>query len=120
MKNIRNMELTERREAVRTIKTNREIIGDCYSATRSATPADTVNALVERVGFKTAVETVAELVNSISEWDGRISRRIRTWAASIETAATPDELEVCHIYGSSIHSAHVNEIGYAMMEMCQK
>ncbi len=120
MKNIKSMELIARREAVKTIRNNREIIITAYNDTRTATPTDTVNVLVELIGIETAAEIVAELVNSSGEWDGRISKTVRTWANSIQTAATKDELEMSGVYSGTIHPAHVNEIGYAMMKMCQK
>lgn len=97
------------REAVRAIKANTEVLIDTYCETQ--TPADTIKELVKRLGYENAKITVAELVNVIGEWDGRISCRNREWARNIENAARGDEMQSRGIYAPSrIHPAHIDQI----------
>ena len=78
-------------------------------------PAQTVERLVESLGYDTAVMTVAEIVNSVGEWDERVSRTNRAWAADIDTAATREELRGADIYQpSEIHPAHIDNLASAM------
>ena len=116
MKNLKDMDIDLRIEAKNRIKGNRNAIMFCYRNTNTRTPDDTITALVERIGYDAAIETVAELVNCVGEWDGRISRKVREWANSIETAANSEELEMCHVYSNEIHSAHVDQIACSMMK----
>lgn len=116
MKNLKAMELDARIEARNKIKDNRKTLLSCYHSTQEQAPSDTIAALVEHIGYTEAVETVAELVNCVGSWDGRISRKTREWAGSIETAASSEELEMCHVYSGEIHSTHVDQIADAMMK----
>lgn len=117
MKNIEAMTREARIETLKTIKNNRKALLDCFKITRDETPADTVKALVDRIGYTSAVATVAELINSVGEWDGRIYEYVREWAHGVETAATREEMEAHYIYQpSEIHPAHINQIGQAMRE----
>lgn len=75
----------------------------------------TVAAIVERLGYDTAREAIAEIINTVGEWDGRIWPSSREWAATIENAATRDELEAKSIYQpAEIHPAHINQLAQAM------
>ena len=94
---------------------NIQTVVDIYQKTREHTPAETVAAIVERLGYGTAREAIAEIVNTVSEWDGRVSRSSRAWASSIESAATSDELEEHRIYQPvEIHPAHIEQLAQAM------
>lgn len=95
---------------------NHEALNAAYRATATGTPAETVAALVNAIGYAAAVDTVAELANSIGAWDGRISSRSRTWAGSIKTAATYEEMRGFYSIYSSIHPAHIDQIVDAMQE----
>lgn len=108
-------EITARREQIKTTRANIKTVVSIYIETRDQTPAETVAAIVERLGYDTAREAIAEIVNSVGEWDGRIYPSIREWAATIETAATRDELEAKSIYQpAEIHPAHINQLAQAM------
>lgn len=108
-------EITARREQIKTTRANIKTVVNIYCETSDRTPAETVAAIVERLGYDTAREAIAEIVNTVGEWDGRIWPSSREWAATIETAATRDELEAKRIYQpSEIHPAHINQLAQAM------
>lgn len=108
-------EITARREQIKTTRANIKTVVNIYRETCEQTPAETVAAIVERLGYDTAREAIAEIVNTVGEWDGRIWPSSREWAATIETAATRDELEAKSIYQpAEIHPAHINQLAQAM------
>ncbi len=108
-------EIAARREQIKTTRANIKTVVNIYSETSDRTPAETVAAIVERLGYDTARESIAEIVNSVGEWDGRIWPSSREWAATIENAATRDELEAKSIYQpAEIHPAHINQLVQAM------
>lgn len=108
-------EIAARREQIKTTRANIKTVVSIYRETIEQTPAETVAAIVERLGYDTAREAIAEIVNSVGEWDGRIYPSSREWAATIETAATRDELEAKSIYQpAEIHPAHINQLAQAM------
>lgn len=111
---------TERMERIAQRKTtaaNLETVVEVFKATRNETPAATVAALIEKMGYAVAVEAVAELVNTVGAWDARIFPSVREWASEQPTAATPAELEAMNIFQpSDIHPAHINQIGEAMRD----
>lgn len=108
-------EIAARREQIKTTRANIRTVVNIYCETSDRTPAETVAAIVERLGYDTAREAIAEIVNTVGEWDGRIYLSSREWAATIETAATRDELEAKNIYQpAEIHPAHINQLAQAM------
>lgn len=108
-------EITARREQIKTTRANIKTVVNIYSETSDRTPTETVAAIVEQIGYDTAREAIAEIVNTVGEWDGRIWPSSREWAATIETAATRDELEAKNIYQpAEIHPAHINQLAQAM------
>lgn len=108
-------EITARREQIKTTRANIKTVVNIYLETSDRTPAETVAAIVEQIGYDTAREAIAEIVNTVGEWDGRIWPSSREWAATIETAATRDELEAKSIYQpAEIHPAHINQLAQAM------
>ncbi len=108
-------EIAARREQIKTTRANIKTVVNIYCETSDRTPAETVAAIVERIGYDTAREAIAEIVNTVGEWDGRIWPSSREWAATIETAATRDELEAKSIYQpAEIHPAHINQLAQAM------
>jgi hypothetical protein len=110
-------ERTEKIEQKRTTKKNLATVVDVYKATRDTDPKNTAAELVKRMGYAVATEAVAELVNSVGEWDGRIFPSVRTWAAEQPTAATHDELDNMSIYQpADIHTAHINQLAEAMRD----
>lgn len=109
------IEITARREQIKTTRANIKTVVNIYCETIARTPAETVAAIVEQIGYDTAREAIAEIVNTVGEWDGRIWPSSREWAATIETAATRDELEAKSIYQpAEIHPAHINQLAQAM------
>lgn len=97
------------------IRKNFETIITIYNETHNSKPSDTVAALVDALGYDTAVVTVAELVNTVGDWDLRISDKNREWAGNVSEAASRDELREMGIYTpSAIHPAHIDQIADAM------
>ena len=108
-------EISARREQIKTTRANIKTVVSIYCETSDRTPAETVAAIVERLGYDTAREAIAEIVNTVGEWDGRIWPSSREWAATVEIAATAEELEAKRIYQpSEIHPAHINQLAQAM------
>lgn len=108
-------EITARREQIKTTRANIKTVTRIYRETSDQTPAETVAEIVTALGYDAAREAVAEIVNTVGEWDGRIWPSSREWAATIETAATRDELEAKSIYQpAEIHPAHINQLAQAM------
>ncbi len=100
---------------IHKIKTNLATLETLYAAQIDNTPAQTVAAYVQEVGYDAAVEVIASLVNQ-SAWDGRISRRSAEWAKSQENAWDEEAANRLGIYSSCIHMAHLNQIAQALIE----
>ena len=108
-------EITARREQIKTTRANIKTVVNIYRETSDQTPAETVAEIVAAIGYDAAREAVAEIVNTVGEWDGRIWPSSREWAATIESAATAEELEEKRIYQpAEIHPAHINQLAQAM------
>jgi len=117
MKNLETMERESRFTTLNTMKENRATLIETFTATRESTPAETVKALVERIGYPAALVTVAEMVNTVSEHDGRIFPSVREWAAGTGEAATREELHKYGLYQpDALHSCHINQMGEAMRD----
>ena len=106
----------------RTLEANLSTLEALYAAQYDAesplyhsTPAQTVAAFVESVGYEAAVEIVASLVNR-SAWDGRISRRCAEWANTQENSWDEEACSRLSIYTNRIHTAHLDQIAAAMMK----
>lgn len=106
----------------RTLESNLSTLEALYAAQYDAesplyhsTPAQTVAAFVESVGYEAAVEIVASLVNR-SAWDGRISRRCAEWANAQENSWDEEACSRLSIYTNRIHMAHLDQIAAAMMK----
>ena len=81
----------------------------------TTTAADTVAALVAEIGFESAREIIAAMVNAKGSWDARIDDRRRAWAADF--APSQEELNAAYIYYcDDIHPAHMDQIAAAMMK----
>lgn len=80
-----------------------------------STPAQTVAAYVEAVGYEAAVEIIASLVNR-NAWDGRISRRSAEWANAQENSWDEEACSSLSLYTNRIHMAHLDQIAAAMMK----
>ena len=128
MKNVNNIheQVTTNREQWnqyrRTLKANLSTLEAIYDAQHdvesplyNSTPAQTVAAFVETVGYEAAVEIVASLVNR-SAWDGRISTRCVEWANTQENSWDEEACSRLSIYTNRIHTAHLNQIADAMMK----
>lgn len=79
----------------------------------TTTPADAVALLVSRLGYEDARRAVASVVNSVGEWDGRISSRNRDFAASVPGALSHDAAREVSAY-SNTHPANVDQIADEM------
>lgn len=116
MKNIRAIaDRAERVAAIRTMHQNHAAVVTCYREHRDETPAETVAALVESIGYDAARVAVAEIVNAVGTWDARVGTVARNWAESVEDAADRDELKSMNVYApSEIHPAHIDQLAEAM------
>ena len=106
----------------RTLEANLSTLEALYTAQYDAesplyhsTPAQTVAAFVESVGYEAAVEIVASLVNR-SAWDGRISRRCAEWANAQENSWDEEACSRLSLCSDHIHKAHLDQIADAMMK----
>ena len=115
--------ITENREAWfsmrNTLRENVKTLETIYGETIESTPADTIKKYVDAVGYEAAVVAVASLVNR-SAWDGRISRRSATWAASIENALDEAAADKADVYTNRIHMAHLDQLADAMRQFQPK
>lgn len=99
------------------IMNRRNALVKTYTETKDGTPAETVAALVAVLGYDAAVLAVAELVNSVGDWDGRIYDYVRAWAEGVDGAASRAEQDAARIYQpAEIHPLHINQLGAAMMD----
>ena len=115
---LANIATEEARAEYRTIRktydAERDALVECHRNTSK--PAETVAALVERIGYENAAEIVAMMIICKGEWDERISNRRRAWAAEIVTATADEIRDILDLYYSdSIHPAHLDQIAAAMM-----
>lgn len=107
-------EKTMTREEKKITRQNIHTAVELHQQHRWTGPVETVAALVLTLGYPAAVETVATLVNSVGDWDNRISTEARTWAA--DRAADRETLRAAGIYQpSEIHPAHIDQIAREMM-----
>lgn len=99
----------------KAIKARQKALVAAYTKSRiegNNTPEETVSILEGMIGPHEALLAVAELVNTVGSWDGRVSARVRSWASGIEAAASPDELKAMGVYQpSEIHPAHIENLG---------
>lgn len=80
----------------------------------SNTPAETVQSLVDSLGYETAREIVALCVIARGEWDQRIGEDSRAWAFDL-TGTTYDTLRARYFYyPDAIHPAHMEQIARVM------
>ena len=99
------------------IRSDFETLATLYKEDRlneDRTPEETVKALIDVLGQDRAMQTVANLVNCVGDWDGRVFPSTRAWAASVEGSLSPEQLGNYNIYApSEIHPAHINQLGSA-------
>ena len=114
---FRGIAIEDRRAVKKAIRSNFSIVCEKYAENRTGTPADTIAEIVDAIGYDSAVVTIAEIVNTVGTWDGRVSADSRAWAESIENAADADSLRDAGIYQpNAIHPAHINQLAEAMAE----
>lgn len=98
----------------KAIKAQQKALVEAYTKSRfegNDTPEETVSILDEMIGHREAMLSVAELVNTVGDWDGRVSDRVRSWASSIEGAANHEELDAMGVYQpSKIHPSHIDNL----------
>jgi hypothetical protein len=94
------------------LRTNRAALVEAHQ--NNDTPAATVAALISSIGYDAAVEIVASMVNAKGEWDKRISRVNRTWAAAQDAPNSETLDDMCVWYCAEIHPAHMDQIADAM------
>lgn len=59
-------EITARREQIKTTRANIKTVVNIYCETSARTPAETIAAIVEQIGYNTAREAIAEIVNTVA------------------------------------------------------
>ncbi len=108
------MDIKERIARKKEIKARQEALIKAYNKSvieGDNTPKETISILEDMIGPQEALLAVAELVNTIGPWDGRVSAAERSWAAGIQGAAEPEELEDMRVYQpSEIHPAHISNL----------
>ena len=98
---------------------NRADLLMAYGQTRDMEPWDTFETLVAmRDDIKQALICIAEAVNATSD-DGRLCDEAKRWAASLDGAASKDELEQFHIYDitSYMHPTHLDQLARKVMKV---
>lgn len=107
-----NKEEPETMTLTQKLRTNRAALVEARQ--NHTTARETVAALIDAIGYENAAEIIAAMVNAKGEWDGRISRTNRVWAAeqNAPDRATLDDM--CVWYCDEIHPAHMDEIATAM------
>lgn len=100
----------------REIRAAREALVNAHSANRDNGPAATVAALVESLGYDRAREIVALMTAARGDWDARISRDSRAWAASVTSTTESELADRCIYYCDEIHPAHFEQIAQAMQQ----
>lgn len=118
MKGITNItDRTARIAAIRTMRGNIQTVIDCYKQHRNDKITDTVKAVIDAIGYDAATVAIAEIVNTVGAWDGRVYSNTRAWAKGISNAADTAELNKLGIYQpSEMHSVHINQLAQAMMQ----
>lgn len=111
---LADMDRDSRLSLVKIVRENHKQLNAIYADTRYNKPLDTVEELINRIGYANAVQTVAELVRSVGDWDHRISDEARAWAEHCE--GLDGEEVTRYIEYSSIHPAHIQQIAEAMQE----
>jgi hypothetical protein len=96
------------------LRTNRAALVEAHRSNN--TPADTVNALISSIGYDAAAEIIAAMVNAKGEWDGRLSRNSRAWAAAQNAPDCAALDAMCVWYCDEIHPAHMEQIAEAMQK----
>lgn len=94
------------------LRTNRAALVEARQ--NNDTPAATVAALIDAIGYDAAAEIIAAMVNAKGDWDARISRTNRAWAAEQNAPARETLDDMCVWYCDEIHPAHMDEIATAM------
>lgn len=89
-----------------------------YVETRKGTPNNTVDSLVNEIGYAAAVEVIASMVNRRA-WDGRISSHAKAWASAQENAWDEEASNRIGIYSDMIHPTHLNQIADEMPKYTQ-
>ena len=109
--------LQARRGAIAQTKQHHSTLRDIYRGRADReTPAQTIARAVAVMGRDAVAQTVAEMVNSIGAWDGRIYPAVRTWAWGFPGAMSSDECNDHRIY-TDIHSCHVNQLAQECMKL---
>lgn len=115
MQTTKDMTIEQRRAAIRQTRANHEALEAAYNETRDGQPLDTIAHLTAAIGYDAAMQTIAEAVNGISDWDARVSVSAHQWALNVPGAAGPDEIsERC--YYVRIHAAHLRQLADAAMQ----
>lgn len=82
----------------------------------STNPCETVDLLIDRIGYTAAADIVAVMVIAKGEKDGRISRTSREWAKARLEDLTKEDLTDAYIYYcDDIHPAHMEQIASEMI-----
>lgn len=67
---------------------------------------------------RTCIIRTAELANTVGDWDGRVSTRVRSWASGMDGAAKPEDLESIGVYQPpEIHPAHIDNLASYCMRV---
>lgn len=108
----------EYRQTVHTYRAAVDTLESIVAADRAEgrTPAQTVAAFVDAVGYEVAQIAIASAVNACGDWDERVSKKARRWAAEMPEALDQDTAIETRTYSDRIHRAHIDQLARAMME----
>lgn len=109
---IRSLDRTERRALIEMYREGIATLEQMKGYNDN--PADTVRETVRELGYRPALLIVATLINSRTD-DGRIDKAVKLWASGVDDSLDGNAAYELGLY-SSIHPAHLNQIGRAMME----
>lgn len=108
----------------KAVKARQKALVEAYTKSRfegNNTPEETISILEDAIGHREAILAVAELVNTVGDWDGRVSDRVRLWASGIDGVAGHEELDAMGAYQpSKIHPSHIDNLANYCMRSDEK
>lgn len=102
------------RDIINAAKARRQTLIETFEETRNEGAAQTVAALIEKLGHAEARAAVCELIAQTSEHDGRISWQSREYGD--DTALPVEWLRDSYMPIDCIHPAHRDQIARAALE----
>lgn len=99
------------------LEANLDTIHSIHAAAiaEGVSPAEDTKRIIKALGYHTAVETIATIINGTSCHDGRLSQSVRVWAA--DRGIDPQTCAARYIYKPEwMHTAHLQQLAEVMTE----